>query len=1180
MRTFHKCHRVMDVLNVRVWDPEAENVNVDVAGALETAWREADWQCKMNASVGCLLAHKIDSDRYRYFHASPNEGSLLNAPVAVGSLEGLRRFTNTIGSMDIQARALRRRPNTEWRLFALTNISFYLYKMTGVNRVGNAEEGMPSYLLRNKHVLCLLTDAKTGEEYDDNLCFFRCLALAVDCRCSDQCSCVAPKRKTTKELFHRFLDDRKMTESAFYGINESDLLNLERIFDVSITVFALQEDGTSDVLWNSKRTGGLRLNANLHDRHFCYIKNLDGFCKSFKCSTCESFFTRASNARRHICDTKAVTQFKYETGVFGAPPTVWEIVEKETGINVPPLRRSYPYWMTYDIESVLLKQNLPAGTATTSFHNEHQLVSVSLCSNIPGYTKPVCFVRETTVDECVRRFVNYAEEAATKAEALLRPVYRNDRHRIVKFLEERAEAEKKYEKESFSNKRVYEKRADACGLLGKIDEWMRRVPLVGFNSQRYDLNVMKAALVKCFCETDDEGKEKTSIAHVVKKQDALACIITDRLRIVDMINVIGPGYTYDGYLKAFGVSQTKGFFPYEWLDDLEKLKTTELPPIEAFCSVLRGGRSIERREYEVVEEAWKRHDMKTVKDLLIWYNNLDVEPFVEAIDKQRRVYLDKGIDMLKDAFSAPGISVLWLNAETGKRPTLRNAFDGTNASRDFHSRITDATVATLRIHKFDEDGGMELYNLFRQNLVGGPSIVFHRLHEKGVTRLREREYGDDAELCESILGLDANALYLHCLSQDLPVGMPKVRLEENKFAVENGKSRFGKSAQGWLAWREFKDNVLIERAVNGGERRLGRHNLPVDGFCQSTSTVYQFHGCFWHGHDCGVDLSGNVRGVPPEARLADTFKKEEYLKSLGYRLKVIWECQWSAAVKSSREIRTFLSAYNAITYGGFRDGMSVNNILERVKDGRLFGFVECDVSVPEDKVDYFSEMSPVFKNVDLSREHLSPHMSEFAKQFGFLKQPQRYLVGSLRGDKILVFTELLRWYLEKGLTVTRVYKVIEYERSALFKKFGASVTAARRAGDADPSLKLVADTNKLIGNSAYGKLCQDKSKHKNVTYSSNSKKASTAVRSKFFHSLNPLDDDTFEISSFKRRVSFKFSLSLASSHPSPSRSLRRRFINPSFLFQIKMDTCTHIGFTVLQYAKLWMLMFHFDFLDR
>ena len=107
--------------------------------------------------------------------------------------------------------------------------------------------------------------------------------------------------------------------------------------------------------------------------------------------------------------------------------------------------------------------------------------------------------------------------------------------------------------------------------------------------------------------------------------------------------------------------------------------------------------------------------------------------------------------------------------------------------------------------------------------------------------------------------------------------------------------------------------------------------------------------------------------------------------------------------------------------------------------------------------------------------------------------------------------------------VTEIYKVIEYERSPLFRSFGESVTAARRAGDADPSFKLNADTNKLIGNSAYGKLCQDKTKHKNVMYTTNAKKASDAIRSRYFHSLNILDKNTFEVSLFKKRVSAFYS---------------------------------------------------------
>ena len=47
--------------------------------------------------------------------------------------------------------------------------------------------------------------------------------------------------------------------------------------------------------------------------------------------------------------------------------------------------------------------------------------------------------------------------------------------------------------------------------------------------------------------------------------------------------------------------------------------------------------------------------METLKDFLCWYNNLDVKPFLEAIEKQTAV--SKGIDMFKQHVSIPGIAV-------------------------------------------------------------------------------------------------------------------------------------------------------------------------------------------------------------------------------------------------------------------------------------------------------------------------------------------------------------------------------------------------------------------------------------------------------------------------------------------------------------------------------------------
>ena len=67
--------------------------------------------------------------------------------------------------------------------------------------------------------------------------------------------------------------------------------------------------------------------------------------------------------------------------------------------------------------------------------------------------------------------------------------------------------------------------------------------------------------------------------------------------------------------------------------------------------------------------------------------------------------------------------------------------------------------------------------LMRRNLTGGPSIIFHRKQVKNVTPIRN----NPAEIVKSIVGYDANALYLWCTSQNMPMGRPRVyRLNSKK----------------------------------------------------------------------------------------------------------------------------------------------------------------------------------------------------------------------------------------------------------------------------------------------------------------------------------------------------------------------------------------------------------------
>jgi G:T-mismatch repair DNA endonuclease (very short patch repair protein) len=456
------------------------------------------------------------------------------------------------------------------------------------------------------------------------------------------------------------------------------------------------------------------------------------------------------------------------------------------------------------------------------------------------------------------------------------------------------------------------------------------------------------------------------------------------------------------------------------------------------------------------------------------------------------------IDMFIDAMSLPGLAVFWL------------------------FKLSSTSENPIKLLDPQDRG---LYPMIKKNLVGGPSIVFHRYHEKGITSIRQQEFGNEAKRCERILGVDANALYLWCMMRTLPCGFPTVYyFNADDDLINTSGGRGSKVARGWLTWMSEKMNIEIVHEFNGKEIRIGKRNIPVDGFCSSLNTVYQFHGCFWHGHQCiksGNHLVHPYKGISSDRVYNDTMEKEQYIKELGYKLVRVWECEWEAQVNQDKTIKKFLAKFFRKVYPKISKANAKSRV-DDIKNGKFFGLIECDIEVPTSLKDYFSEMPPIFKNVLVGRKELGTYGMKLAEKDGHLRQPQRMLIGSMKGERILLFSELAKWYLNNGLKITRIYTLNEYTPSAPFKDFGESVSNARREGDSDPSKAILADTNKLIGNSCYGKTIVNKDKHKTIKYIDGDKEASFAVGKRFFDSMEEIGDHFYEVFFRKERVSFKF----------------------------------------------------------
>jgi G:T-mismatch repair DNA endonuclease (very short patch repair protein) len=55
----------------------------------------------------------------------------------------------------------------------------------------------------------------------------------------------------------------------------------------------------------------------------------------------------------------------------------------------------------------------------------------------------------------------------------------------------------------------------------------------------------------------------------------------------------------------------------------------------------------------------------------------------------------------------------------------------------------------------------------------------------------------------------------------------------------------------WLMYKEQRDGCKILHGRNGREYRLPElPHLSVDGFCPEMKKVYEFLGCYFHGHTC------------------------------------------------------------------------------------------------------------------------------------------------------------------------------------------------------------------------------------------------------------------------------------------------------------------------------------------
>ena len=177
----------------------------------------------------------------------------------------------------------------------------------------------------------------------------------------------------------------------------------------------------------------------------------------------------------------------------------------------------------------------------------------------------------------------------------------------------------------------------------------------------------------------------------------------------------------------------KGFYPYEYMDSIEKLKDTKPPPQKAFYSNLTG-KGINNYNYNHVLNVWKTWNMKTLKDYLELYNIIDVLLLADVFENFRDLCLKNyGLDPVY-YYTAPGLA--W----------------------DAMLKMTKINLELL--------SDVDKLLMIEKGIRGGISIISNRYGKANNKYMKDF---NKKEASKYLMYLDANNLYGAAMSEKLPV---------------------------------------------------------------------------------------------------------------------------------------------------------------------------------------------------------------------------------------------------------------------------------------------------------------------------------------------------------------------------------------------------------------------------
>ena len=303
---------------------------------------------KVNFAFGFVLKNFEDGS-FRYFYAHENN-RLMERSKLVCTPDDITNLKKKLQKMDIVDLCTRERANTKWKFYKLTILTVFAALLKDVP-MGCKDSVLPELLLKNQNVNRLTYEQNTKKPYKVNLCLFRALVLHLHGK--------ERLEEEASKIFKFFLNNcGEADPSKFQGVHMTEIPKVEEMLQLNIFLYDIDfADG--ELIGELARRSIQKFEKNVkflrYNNHIRYVSDMNSFFKSFRCSTCNTIFSKTGNLERNLITCSERVKHFYPKNVYQLGETLFE---KSDSFNIPYRedQKLFKNLAVFDFESICFKE--------------------------------------------------------------------------------------------------------------------------------------------------------------------------------------------------------------------------------------------------------------------------------------------------------------------------------------------------------------------------------------------------------------------------------------------------------------------------------------------------------------------------------------------------------------------------------------------------------------------------------------------------------------------------------------------------------------------------------------------------------------------------------------------------------------------------------------------------------